>query len=333
MKAISCVFLLFMSVGIHAQEVIKGKLLATQDSLAVENASVYFNNTTIGVISDINGDFKITGDNALQTELIISVLGFETLIIPHNQLGSLGTLYLKESIASLDEVVLDDDTWSRERKMRAFKKHFLGSLIGDSEVKILNEQDIRLRYSATYGMLYADSPVPIKIKNKNLGYLVSYDLMDFEVSYEKSLNGFNMASKSFFAGTVFFQNSKEKTSRRILKNRTAEYKGSLLHFLRALRDHKLVEENYRIFIGKYETTPYTPFKIVAVDQGHQVTFLEEDIQILYNKDEQSKLEATDSFFIDSFGNHSPVEVLYTGGAMAARKVGAMLPLTFELVTQ
>ncbi|WP_405252409.1 carboxypeptidase-like regulatory domain-containing protein [Dokdonia sp. Asnod3-C12] len=333
MKVASCIVFFLFAITIHAQDVITGTLLATQDSLAIENASVYFNNTTIGAISNAQGDFKITRDNAIQTELIISVLGFETLIIPHNQLGSLGTLYLKESIDSLDEVILDDDTWSRERKMRAFKKHFIGSVLNTKDVKILNEKDIRLRYSATNGMLYADSNAPIRIRNKNLGYLVSYDLMDFEVTYEKSLNGFNMARKSFFVGTVFFENIKEKTSRKILKNRTAEYKGSLLHFLRALRDHKLVEEMYRVFLGKYETAPYAPFKIIATDKGHEVTLLEDDIQILYNQDEQSKLEATASFFIDSFGNHSPVDVLYTGGAMAARKVGAMLPLTFELAEE
>jgi len=333
MKVATCIVLFFIVITIHAQDVITGTLRATQDSLAIENASIYFNNTTIGAISNTLGDFKITRDNAIQTELIISVLGFETLIIPHNQLGPLGTLYLKESIDSLDEVLLDDDTWSRERKLRAFRKYFIGALVSASDVKILNEKDLRLRYSATNGMLYADSNVPIKIRNKNLGYLISYDLMDFEVTYEKSLSGYSMASKSFFVGTVFFENMKEKTSRKILKNRTAEYKGSLLHFLRALRDHKLEEEKYRIFLGNYETAPYAPFKIMVTDKGHQVTLLEDNIQILYNQDEQSKLEATASFSIDSFGNHSPVEVLYTGGAMAARKVGAMLPLTFDLVKE
>ena len=330
MRRASCIVLFFLSVAIHAQDVITGTLLATQDSLAIENASVYFNNTTIGAISDTQGNFTITRDNNIQTELIISVLGFETLIIPHNQLGSLGILYLKESIASLDEVILDDDTWSRERKMIAFKKYFLGNFLDAKNVKILNEKDIRLRYSSTHGMLYADSDVPIKIKNKTLGYIISYDLVDFEVTYEKNLHGFTLATKSFYAGTVFFQNIKEKPSKRVLKTRETSYKGSLLHFLRSLRDQKLTEEKYRVFIGSYETSPYAPFKIIPQENGHLITLLEENIQLLYNNDEQSTIAASTSFFIDSFGNHSPVDVLFTGGAMGGRKVATMLPLTFNL---
>ncbi len=137
MKVASCIVFFLFAITIHAQDVITGTLLATQDSLAIENASVYFNNTTIGAISNAQGDFKITRDNAIQTELIISVLGFETLVIPHNQLGSLGTIYLKESIDSLDEVILDDDTWSRERKLRAFRRYFIGPLVSASDVKII----------------------------------------------------------------------------------------------------------------------------------------------------------------------------------------------------
>lgn len=330
MKYFIYVFLLILSTACYAQEVITGKILAVEDNVPIENASIYFNNTTTGTISDTNGDFVIERSDIINTELVISVLGFETLVIPYKEQQAIKIIYLKESLESLDEVVLDDDTWSRERKLREFKKHFLGSFVSPKDVKILNEEDIRLRYSGIYQTLYADSPGPIKIRNKRLGYLISYDLLDFEATYEKNMNGFIFGKKSFFAGTVFFENLKDKPSRKVLKNRTVEYKGSLLHFLRSLRDQQLVEEKYRVFKGSYESAPYAPFQIVKEDNSNLVTLLDENIQILYNDTEQSKLMAISSFSIDEFGNHSPVGILYTSGAMAERKVAAMLPLTYKL---
>ena len=124
----------------------------------------------------------------INATLVVSYLGYETRSIADLQNLSKGftaKIFLEEAVVSLDEVVLEPDTWSRERKYRLFKRTFLGEDPAAQRTKILNPEVLRFYYNKQTATLYAYASAPLNIQNKYLGYLVRYALTDFELSFFK----------------------------------------------------------------------------------------------------------------------------------------------------
>jgi len=98
--------LLFIFGNISAQKAITGKVLSQNDE-PLENASVYFNNTSVGVISNKAGEFTISQpEGAL--ELVVSYIGYETMAYKVQPGDSGKSLVFKVRPQSnmLDEVVI-----------------------------------------------------------------------------------------------------------------------------------------------------------------------------------------------------------------------------------
>ena len=54
------------------------------------------------------------------TSLIVSYLGYETRIFQTNIFTKPQNIYLSQSTNELDEVVIQPDNWSREKKLKIF---------------------------------------------------------------------------------------------------------------------------------------------------------------------------------------------------------------------
>ncbi len=56
-----------------------GKLINSSDKTPIANASIYFNNTSIGTVSNVDGKFSFSNLPTSELLLIISCVGYETL--------------------------------------------------------------------------------------------------------------------------------------------------------------------------------------------------------------------------------------------------------------
>jgi hypothetical protein len=119
------------------------------DSSAIVSASIYFDESTIGSIINKNGYFTIKITTATTNPLVISSLGYETLILEPSTLkkDQKFVFYLTESTEQLGAVLLETDPWSRNKKLTEFKKEFLGKTKNAERCTILNEEVLQLRYS------------------------------------------------------------------------------------------------------------------------------------------------------------------------------------------
>lgn len=323
--------LFFLSTVAHSQITTTGKVLDAISKEPLMGVSVFYDGTTIGVITDLDGNFSITTKKNLTAPLVISYIGFKNKIFNEPVNGSMGTVLMEEAAVQLSEVVLKPDTWSREKKLRIFKRQFLGSTPATLECRILNEEDIRLYYNSEKKILYAYAHKPILIKNKFMGYNLQYHLEDFEVRYRTSLNGFNMVHSIYYAGTAQFMEMGKKVKRKYRKNRKLTYYGSILHFMRALGKKKLKEEKFRIFKEKLEVDPYTYLLVTPSNKLIKVEQTVERLNILYDKWSNSYLVVEENpFYIDEFGNHSPPENILFGGNMGMLRVANVLPLDYNL---
>lgn len=100
------IVLLFCFQGFSQTE-LKNKVVDTLDSFPITSASVYIKNTTIGTVTNIDGNFVLQVPKKHENDtLIISSIGYSTFKVPINEFDTTQDIYLKEETASLDEVLL-----------------------------------------------------------------------------------------------------------------------------------------------------------------------------------------------------------------------------------
>mgnify|MGYP001254877472 CR=1 FL=1 len=322
--------LVFLCITISYSQTLSGTVLDEVTNKPLESVSIYFDNTTIGTSTNNKGLFSIEFTGAVQSTLVISFLGYEKVFISDYRTKNEIIVLLKESINELDLIVIDtDDGMSRELKMKKFKQEFLGKSKNGRSCKIVNEKDLKLRYNKSEGTLTAWSNTPLLVKNNNLKYQISFEIIDFEIVFG------NWSSPAVeYSGTSFFQDLDAQKKKRFSKNRLKTYKGSTQHFIRALYNKQLEEEGYILGVKGFKVDPYEYLTISAADEyGYKTVALKEKLAIFYLGSKESIIKTTiPEFKIDYYGNYAPIADVRFGGNMGSQRLGDSLPLDYGLDT-
>lgn len=325
----------------HSQS-ISGQVLDARTHEPLETVTVYYDGTTIGTTTNARGEFNLLAEVATQATIVVSYLGYEAQYFSQEQLQKTTKIYLEEKAEALDAVYIEDDNWSREKKMKYFKREFLGRDLAAKDCRILNEDAIRLVYRPSKMILAATSNVPIQIKNDHLGYQVAYTIVDFEIQFKPSFNGWELVESVFYSGTSSFSETHKKTKRKHIKARELAYKGSVLHFMRSLSAQQLAEQKFETFINDstagsklfFPVAPYAFLEVTEADNGfRQFEQKRDKLVVLYNGDLQSSLMLADqynTFYIDRYGIHSPADKLFFSGDFGIKRIATMLPLDYRL---
>ena len=326
---------LFLSVPIGHAQTLFGKVVDAQTKEPLEMVSVYFDNTTIGTVTDEKGEFSINYTDAVQSTLVVSILGYEKTYISDYRSKNNITVPLKESVNELDEVYLEyDDGLTRRQKLELFRDNFLGTSKFGKSCKILNEDAIFLKYDRDDKTLTASSSKSLTIINNSLGYTITYDIVDFDIAFRYAnpeKNEFAIKSVTYY-GTMFFEElDVKRRKRRINKNREIAYEFSILHFMRALYNKSFKAKGFVFSDGSFKISPYKYLSLSDKDEKGLVTArLTKKMGIHYKGVSSSMYPLAKEFKIDSYGNHYPIKSVLFGGAMGTKRVGDMLPLDFQL---
>lgn len=174
-------FLLFV-FKLPAQINLKGTIYF--DNKPKSDVTVYFNNTTIGTITDNNGKFNLEINNGVY-ELIISHVGFKTITYNFNTSNYTKPLefsLLEEEIV-LDEIVINGKENNKEWKKNfsVFFREFIGATKFSKSCTIQNPEVLFFEFDSENSILTAEAIKPLHIKNKALGYDIFYDLKYFSL--------------------------------------------------------------------------------------------------------------------------------------------------------
>ncbi|RYD71806.1 MAG: carboxypeptidase-like regulatory domain-containing protein [Sphingobacteriales bacterium] len=251
MKTLSVYIIYFFfsfSAG-YAQHTLKGKILNAYTDKPIAGVSVYFNNTSIGTLSNEEGLFTIA--NAIEGELIISSVGFERIVYKTHK-ESLGkktfTFKLQPKETVLQDVMIMPDA-TRQKYLNLFKENFLGITEEADMSRITNLAAVYfVKPSNDKHGIIALSDTPLTIINRKLGYRVSFDLVQFYLN-EKD------GRTSFYGYTRYNEMADKK---KYIKNRKRVYYGSSLHFYRALIGNVLQPEGYDIYRIREDTMKQQP---------------------------------------------------------------------------
>jgi TonB-linked SusC/RagA family outer membrane protein len=97
---------LFLSFTLSAQQKIRGTVVDADTQDAIVGVAISIKSSTVGTISDINGNFEIVSNVSLPLTLIVSSVGYNTLEVDVYEADETVVVNLKEIVGTLDEVVV-----------------------------------------------------------------------------------------------------------------------------------------------------------------------------------------------------------------------------------
>lgn len=239
---ISCVLI---STGYAQTANIKGKIIDSNTLQPIPFANVFLNNTTLGTTSELSGEFVLKNvKQPAQHDLVISFVGYETYKTKINLTGDvleMGVIRLKPSEIELSTVEVKgtkDVEW--EKKMKRFKKIFLGDDPMAAQCVITNSWVIDFQDEGAGNNLIAFAKVPIEIENNALGYKVTFYLVRFVA---------NSTSYAILGNARFeiMKSSDPKVVKQWDLNREKSYFGSSQHLFRSILEKHIYGEGFNLY--------------------------------------------------------------------------------------
>lgn len=228
----------------HSQSFIKGRVVNATTNAPIAGCSIFISGTSIGTISNPEGYFELTNVASGKQELVVSSVGYETVVYPFTEAELPLNLKVQMNIKvqQLGNVTVEpflEEGWDKWGKM--FTDNFIGTTTNAAWCRIKNKDKLRFRYYKKSNRVVAFCDEPLMIENKALGYTIRYQLEDFEVNFKDGT--------TFYLGyTLFEDNTKEgkEPKEKWQRKREEAYNGSVMHFMRSLYNNKLLEEGFEV---------------------------------------------------------------------------------------
>ncbi|SIT90560.1 carboxypeptidase-like regulatory domain-containing protein [Pontibacter indicus] len=236
-------FPLFISLAFTLQaQTLKGRVVDAATNETLEFVSVYLNTTTRGTTTNDKGEFALAMPSGTY-DVIVSYLGYEPLVhrVQSDSLppSILFKLTPKAHMLGVVEVQGKRDAQWYDN-LEVFKENFLGRSWIAKGCKLLNPEVLTIDFDQPSGVMSVSARGPLLIENSLLGYKVEYLLTEFTYRTKEGYVTFEG-----YPRYEPMQGSKSK-QRRWDKNRESAYRGSAMHFARALRQKKLEEEGFNL---------------------------------------------------------------------------------------
>lgn len=238
----------FFTAGAIAQTgyyTVSGKIIDAVTQAPMQAASVFAQNTTMGTVTDAEGNFKMLLPNG-GYDLVITYTGYqtETKRITTSDADTKIVITLKQKEKAMEDLVIKStnevkDGWQKYGDF--FLENFIGKTANSSMCTIKNKDDIKFYFSKKRNRLKVLSEVPIEIVNEALGYTIKYALDSFTYEYNTQV--------SLYTGYPLFEEILPATEVQRVQwnnNRMEAYKGSILHLMRSIYHKQIKEEGFEI---------------------------------------------------------------------------------------
>ncbi len=243
-----CLFViaLMATAPVHAQSgpgpVIKGTVVSDSTGDPLPDTHVFISGSMTGTTVDEDGHFRLSEVSTGAKQLFVTRLGYEsesvTLYLPTDTTVTL-SFQLQSTVIKANEVTVRAERGAEWfERVNRFKTLFIGKSKQAKRCYLRNPEV--LHFDTTWwGKFDADATRPLKLENRALGYRLTYYLKEFEVRGDIVR----------WDGDPVFEPLTPRDSveaERWAKNRREAFRGSLRHFLLALMNERLEEEQFRM---------------------------------------------------------------------------------------
>ena len=222
---------------------VQGNVVDTETGETIPGAHAFLASTSIGDITDANGQFTIEGIPAGSYQLLASMIGYKSLqqsieLQPGRTLTL--TIRLEKDVYEVGQITVEDRRprgW--RRNFNRFERVFLGNTPNRRGCEIQNPYVLDFKREGN--TLAASASAPLVIENRSLGYKVTYLLTDFQSKF----GAYRYQGEHFFEP---LEPSNEKELERWKGRRAEAYEGSFQHFLRSLVAGAAYEDGFRMYL-------------------------------------------------------------------------------------
>ncbi|WP_370087055.1 carboxypeptidase-like regulatory domain-containing protein [Ekhidna sp.] len=295
------------------QQVIKKKNFFTisgtvfdENNQPLSSANIFLDGTTIGVSSDIDGNYKLESIPPGYYDIVFSHVGYENAVyqVSENNGGArIQNHQMELDLGQLEEVeVISNRIRRNENSWLAhyttFKKELLGQSENAEKCVIENPEVLNFTYDESNDILRAFTQHPLQIRNDALGYRITY----FLESFKKEKTDLR------YRGKIRFRNSEPLNGnerREWRKNRRDSFYGSFNHFKQSLLNGDLKKEGFRIYrlksIDNFEILKENELDasdIIVFKGDHYELDFKNHLVVEFRKEKESELFLRKSGFVD-----------------------------------
>ncbi|SEN09416.1 CarboxypepD_reg-like domain-containing protein [Chryseobacterium taichungense] len=232
MKKSIVLLLLLLPFCFSFAQMIKGTVV-NDAGMKIGNVNIYIDGTKTGTVSGEDGSFTLNVSGKNLGNVIFRKENYETFATPVSEVANktLKVVLLKSN--DIEEVTIVPYT---EEAYKNYINYFLDSFIGydKQNVKIKNQRSLKFSFDKKNKILKVKAPKTLIIENKNLGYEIEYNLVNFSSDFNTKIIN--------CSGTSLFKETKNNNKTRL--NRMNAYDGSLLHFFRSIYNNKVAADQF-----------------------------------------------------------------------------------------
>lgn len=237
-------FFIYSSSFSQANITVSGNIINDATGAPMAAASVFAQNTTLGTVTDKEGNFMLQLP-AGGYDLIITYTGFKTESrrITSSEAAEKINIRLKEKEKELEvvSVVSSNEVLDGLTKYgQFFKDEFIGKSTNSKQCSIENPEVLHFFFSKKKNRLKITATEPLLIKNLALGYNIRYSLDSFTHEYKTEV--------STFTGFPLYEKmlADSITTLQWQQARAIAFKGSTLHFMRSLYNKDLKIDSFNV---------------------------------------------------------------------------------------
>lgn len=230
MKTFNFLFL-FLGTFLFGQNI--SGIVKSEKSTPIANVNIYIDGTKNSTTTNHSGVFTLDLKGVQSGNIVFQKEGFEQKIIPINTIKNTNFNIILAQYQEIEELVIVPYT---EQTYQKYIQYFLNQFIGNDQknVKIKNQRTLKFSYDKTNKILRVKAPKTLIIENKNLGYILHYNLINFTSDFQNN-------TVSYY-GTSFYKEASDKP--KVKLNRANAYLGSPQHFFRSVYQNRVEEEGF-----------------------------------------------------------------------------------------
>jgi hypothetical protein len=243
---------------------ISGRIVDAETLEPLPYTHVFIDQTTIGAVSDFNGEYVIENVVNGDYKLVFSFVGYELYYKAASVNGkdvrvSARLIPQKETLQNVEVKGTRDKLW--ESQLRQFNRVFFGENQFADGCKILNPWVLEFDYDKATKKFKATASAPIEIENRSLGYTIVCNLLGF--TFDKK--GYKIIGLYKFE-EINTLDSKEAV--RWTRNRRQAYQNSLRFLMKSIVDQHATENGFGLYLDNRPAiyTSHTGLFSVEIDK-------------------------------------------------------------------
>jgi len=304
----------------------------------IEGAKVFFNQTTVSSSTNKSGVFEISKPAAVGNAYLIIYHPLYESLIESETNDLLPTYTLNQKADNLKIINYNSSPFSKEEMCSVFKRTLLGTTRNAGDSKIVNQEDISLKFDESNNTLVAKAAQPLYIINNALGYHIEYHLEEFEIQFStQSLEDENI-DFIYNSGYSYFKDVDPSKT----KNRDKILQSSFRYFFKSLIEENYKALDYKIVVDAKKIKPKELFRVKKEnDNSYRITFNSRIIENqdneyflaeieFYQKNEAKILELFKPFLlVDQFGNIKNSGDFKTTDNVSNKRLADLLPINYN----